>query len=407
MTVRVKVGSRTVSASGNNAVTGVGFTPKAIVFLWTDPGNGSNVNTTHGFGCTSGTSAQWALFTATNDNFAPPAGFSSAWPDKCMGRTNGITVDWTATLASFDADGFTINFSSNPSFTYFYMAFGGSDITNAKAGVIDVTTAAGNQAVTGVGFQPSALFVGALGQNDFDTGASVNNGNDIINVGFATSTDSYASLYEDLDTSPFQTITGSKTGSVSLLGDSSNAFLRNLGVASLDGDGFTFSKSTPPAVQSTHGYLALRGGRWKAGSETSKTSTPGTRATTGVGFQPRGLFFAGGLRATSAVLNNAAQHCWGGYDGTSAASISSSSDDNVGTSNCASQGSTTNCLQLVNSSNSASVVVAAGSTLDPDGFTLNWTTVDATSREFGYLAVGDGLQVGLAVTHRIGRGAGW
>lgn len=49
------------------------------------------------------------------------------------------------------------------------------------------------------------------------------------------------------------------------------------------------------------------------------------------------------------------------------------------------------CLTMCTENGTTSVTVnaeAALSSFDSDGFTLNWTTADATARYFGYVAIG-------------------
>ena len=64
--------------------------------------------------------------------------------------------------------------------------------------------------------------------------------------------------------------------------------------------------------------------------------------------------------------------------------------DNVGTTNVSRINKTTKCI--INGTESGSSPTVDGEadldSFDSDGFTLDWTTVDSTAREFIYLAMG-------------------
>lgn len=115
--LKVKVGNftRVMSvATGNVSYTGVGFTPRALL-LFSSLQNGSVANTSVGF--TDGTS-NWCLlsYSTTGANF-----LTTILTDKCVyAFDDAATLKVNhATLASFDADGFTLSWtkSSTPTST--------------------------------------------------------------------------------------------------------------------------------------------------------------------------------------------------------------------------------------------------------------------------------------------------
>jgi hypothetical protein len=135
--------------------------------------------------------------------------------------------------------------------------------------------------------------------------------------------------------------------------------------------------------------LALKGGQYFVGNETQKTST-GTKATSGVGFTPTGLFFASyNLTAQSTRQDHnrmsvAAASAAGTEGGTWAGDT-----DAVGTASTDQSTSTSKALTLIDSDAPGAVDAEADvDSLDGDGFTLDWTTADAVEREFLFMAMG-------------------
>src|ERR1019366_464324 len=72
---------------------------------------------------------------------------------------NIATLLASADLASFDTDGFTLNFIAADATARVinFMALGGSGLTNAVTGDMTTSASTGAQAVTGVGFKPDCV----------------------------------------------------------------------------------------------------------------------------------------------------------------------------------------------------------------------------------------------------------
>lgn len=104
----IKGGTFTVTATGAKAITGVGFTPKAIMFTWL-PGSGFGIAFNFGYGFTDGTT-QWA-FAANSQEGGDHSGGSVT--NKCILATIGNqAVSVNGSLTSFDADGFTLDITT-------------------------------------------------------------------------------------------------------------------------------------------------------------------------------------------------------------------------------------------------------------------------------------------------------
>ena len=117
----VKVGTftrDTATASGNQAITGVGFTPKALLFM-----GGQASSAEIGFGLSDGTNEQ-DLYDRHNiaaDTWAIGNG-------RPLTFVQAENVDYSGTIASLDADGFTITWTRagtpTGTLTIMYLAIG-------------------------------------------------------------------------------------------------------------------------------------------------------------------------------------------------------------------------------------------------------------------------------------------
>lgn len=150
-------------ATGNAATTDPGFEPKALI-IWNSlqTSIGAIADMQSNIGVASSASDEVGTGYTSNDNQA--AGDCSRVIDTGAILTalnaGANTVNLKANVNSFDATGFTLNWTtlSTTSPLFDYLALGGSDITNVKAGNFSAITTTGSQAVTGVGFQPDIVF---------------------------------------------------------------------------------------------------------------------------------------------------------------------------------------------------------------------------------------------------------
>jgi hypothetical protein len=393
-----KVGSFALNTSlGTQAVTGIGFQPKAIIFFSATRATAAGTSTDMGqmLGFATSSSAR-GVVSAWHDEAAFSIGKRIAG-DRCIsGVLSSGSVDYDADFSSFDADGFTVNVTDAPAsaFVVCYLALGGADLTNAKVGNFVFDTDLGTQAVTGVGFQPECLLfahtatAGALPQASADL---------MLAYGVATPNGNEGCLYHKEHNANPTNVGQAQRTDAALISGTSSAIDALATVSTFDTDGFTLNWSDAPAAAYNCIYLALRGGQYKVGAETQKTST-GTKATTGVGFQPRSLFFFGyNHTAQSTIKTDTARTSIGASDGTNDRSVWAGGEDNktpAAATNEESRLSTTKAFMHATEVGDALLAEADLTTLGADGFTLDWTTADATAREFIYLAAGDAVAAG-------------
>jgi hypothetical protein len=384
----VKKGSFAANtATGDQAISSVGFQPKAIM-LWgtrlTAAGYGAGIG--HFIGSGTSSSERWCSTIFSLDAFTNSE-TSRRNNSDCIVRYIQVneTQDGQADLVSLDSDGFTINWSDAPAsaFIIHYLALGGADITNAKAGFTSVTSGTGDKVFTGVGFQPEFLLLSSNGTSATTAQAQAN-----IHLAAASSTSRVvASSFKDRDL-----VTTTETGTYqrndkvfAQIASTSDTVASEGTLASFDSDGFTINYTTGAAL--AIGYLALRGGSFFVGSDTQKTTT-GTEATTGVGFTPKGVFFWSSNQANSSSISSTAKYSIFAADGTTEGGVWFQSLDAAADGTSDMRTVTDKALGF---STQASTTDAEAdlSSFDSDGFTLNWTTADATAREFLFAAFGD------------------
>lgn len=127
------------------------------------------------------------------------------------------------------------------------------------------------------------------------------------------------------------------------------------------------------------------------GNGTTKTTT-GTQAYSGVGFTPALIIFfnAGETVADGNIANGAS--IVGATDGTRNIAMGWSGETRAATSEGSGILSNTNCLYLGNENRASAAwqtrVAAAISSMNVDGFTLNFGTANGTAYQFGFIAIG-------------------
>jgi hypothetical protein len=381
------------ATTGASATTDPGFQPGAILLF-----NGLQTSVV------GLADAQWSLGVASSSSSEVQAGKNSdngtassdvsrvfSNTDVIRNLTAGTnTVNVSATLTSLDATGFTLNFGTLTTVlpVYNYLAFGGADITNTASGNFAAAGSTGNQAITGLGFRPDVVFLFAT---------------IITTAGQANNTNQYC--FGAMNSSG-QWVMGSKAQNAQATMNTSRMFYNNKVLAmpatasnavffdaqyvSLDSDGFTINITTTGGTALLIGYLAIKGGQWKIGTETQKTST-GTKATTGTGFTPKGVLFGSVIDTQTTGTADNDRLMFGSTDGTQNTALFYGDSDNTANAVSSTIMSNTKCLVMGTEAGATPTTQAEAniSSLDSDGFTLDWTTADATARVFGYVAFGD------------------
>jgi hypothetical protein len=389
MSLLAKVGSFAANTStGDQAVTGVGFTPKAIIFFGSAvTATGFSAGAQAFFGFTAGASESFCGTLASDDN-ANPSNSAKRAAAKCIAMlTSGATnsADAEADLKTFDADGFTITWTDAPAAAYLvnYLALGGDTLTNAKAGEYAAPAGTGDASVTGVGFQPDCLITFGPAINAGAPQTAVNAQN---MFGLATATQEATCRFADADNQTTTNVNSEQEGAQFKAW--AGTFESTL--STMDADGFTENWTTTLSGRRFY-YLALKGGLYQVGAETQATSAT-TKDTATSGMTPAALLaFSWNLAASSSQSVLVGKSSVGASDGTNhrggwIEAVDARATASVGT-NTNKLYSQTNILTMATSDSTTDA--AADVAFASEKFTMNWTTADATAREFIYLAVGN------------------
>jgi hypothetical protein len=372
------------ASTGNQSVTGLGFQGKCGVF-WTvamnAAGAAANVDASYGVAVSS---TERGCITGRADDAASTmdvaSGNSNAALLKTFTDATATPTDLEVDFVSWDSDGFTVNVVDAPGSTVrvHYVVWGGSTITDAAVTAF-ATTATATQAVTGVGFTSDMiLFL----NNRRAAGATGTHHSE--NIGICTGVGeegAYNSV--DTDNSANSECKG-WSKAVSLMGNfsgTSTTVQLESRVTTIGSDGFTLTHDTQSSDGENVIALCVSGGDWKLLADSQKTST-GTKSKTGMGFEPIGLLgISGGIINTTSPTRNDAVGVMGAYKGGTEHATAHVSDDAAATSDANKIDSATKFLvmPLNNGSTTAECDVT---TLDVDGYTLDWTTADAVAREF-------------------------
>lgn len=167
-------------------------------------------------------------------------------------------------------------------------------------------------------------------------------------------------------------------------------------LVSMTATGFTLNMSTMTAATNvTITYLAVRafsGGRHKVGSGSSRTSA-GTQVIGGVGFQPDAVLAASVQTTDTLVNNNAGTAAAGFSDGVLDRGFWAGCESGVvgGRPPCCPQGVQASKLLTFGHHDGIVLSQASVTSLDADGFTLDWLTADGNAYRYGWVALTDHL----------------
>lgn len=301
MAYSAKVGSFNINTaltvSQTQAITGIGFQPKIILFWWSgSTATGDEVaggNISYGFGAATSSTSRFYINESSTDAAATSAAYRSyGTGNVILTYSDGAgTTDGSADLTSLDADGFTIDITDQFGYArrISYLALGGDDLTNVKIGQQAMATSAGNYSVTGVGFQPDALICATY----FFTSETAGGAN-YFSLGWATSSSAQGVISSQVD---------SGVGTSNTLGYGYNgetigtrAGSHREAFVSFGADGFTMNHLEGASAY-LYSYIALKGGQYLVGDLTTRTD--GNDISETVGFQPVALLFGSANRALS------------------------------------------------------------------------------------------------------------
>jgi len=292
--------------AGNQAIVAPGFTPKVTIFL-SNAEDVSEVNTHYffGIGAATGSGAQF-LVHGNSENAVAPSDTSWIYRStRCIGALDvGLaTYDYYCTFVSNDANGFTVNVVNPPAFgvEVAYLCLGGADLSNVALGKFQKNAAVGNQAIAGLGFQPTAVFfAGHTNTYEADIEADVH-----INLGTMDEDGNQgcASVFSNNNGTPSNTARYQRS-------DCCYSMLWNGGLdsifqyVSMDAGGFTWNQTVSGGTQEWVNYIALQVPRAHVGA-LNATGGVADIAIAGIGQQPEaGIFFSTGNTSAAGLSNH-------------------------------------------------------------------------------------------------------
>lgn len=396
MALSAFVGSFTGDGTTNNqSVTGVGFQPKLVIFWYTfNTSDGSAVNYQFGMGAAVSSSSRFALWSIAAD----AAGTTDAGRihdnTKCIVAcfASGAIV-CAADFVSMDSDGFTIDWTTSATAIFCFLALGGSDLTHVSIVQLIAPLATGQVSYTGAGFQPTCIMpFSAWNSNgtfpatgvpnaSFSMGSGVSAAQQAtIGAGIQDNVGASDSAYSQLITEVIRTPTA-------------NGADIGADLVSFDSDGFTLDWND--AIDADYVWvICLRGPRFAVGQLTQPTST-GQQAITGLNLTPATVLLFSGNSATDSQSAQHARFSFGAGISSSARNCIWSGDvDEADPTQCDHNMDRSKIIKLMTAGTPTVNAAADLVSLDSGGFTLDWTSADATQRHVQYLAMGSNPDLG-------------
>lgn len=315
----------TGAVSSTISVTGVGFTPVAVIFWWNGrteavDSEGDGISR-RGTGVAVSPTDQRCVTTYSANAVNPTQTAARNTPNACVSiLLNTTTVDGELDLQSMDADGFTLVVGNQfaTSYRIFYTAIGGDDFVSAKTGQSTVPLTAIPKSITGLGFQPDMVYLFAT-QND--SVPPVTGVDSILSIGAAISASEqavWAGGSNEIVT-PAQAMSYARMGECLALFSSGVTTLNTHGIlTSFDADGFTLNFTEVPGATAPYfNYLAVKGGSYELGSLSTRTdTTPITVLTPGYTAIAGLLLSSNRAESTSDTPTDNDSWSMGGFSGT-------------------------------------------------------------------------------------------
>jgi len=380
------------------SVTGVGFVPTGIIFFTAGHiSAGANSSYVFGFGATVGVGAANNFGVGGVEINLAGGVFSRRNTDqKCIhmvthsGALESITA--SATLVSFDADGFTLDYSvATFSRQMFALCLGGDAVLEMDQ--YTTPTATGADVRAGVfTAQPDALIYFTGGDHTLNIPAQ---GAISHSFGMATAAaDQYAMGFSSLSTSnPTGAQRSGRAGRVISIPLAGADWLA-ADLTSIDATGHTVNWTTINATGRHICALAISGVNAKVLSDAAKIATAGTQGYTGAGFTPEsGLFFTGSMVGTG--IGSDLRAGFGAATDLSTSEVGAAAfataDGDAWPASVSRFHSVTRGVVMMTDGDATPTIDAAANvdSWDADGMTLDWLEVDpALAFSFGALLLG-------------------
>ena len=276
----------------------LGFTPKVVLMFGIRTSD--NTDITGSIGAFSAALERACVFILGSDAAATTDENCIIRDDAVYGTlTNATTIAGLLDAVSLDADTFTVipDDAFGTSQTVICLALGGADLTNAYVGTFTLNAATGTQDITTPGFQADCvIFFWALA----GTVNTIITGGAGLGIGVGVSSSERWAVGAASDDNVAAVANRSIVTTdlcIAAVDNNSDALVNAADYVGGIANGFRINK-TAGTTQPVIGYIALKGGQYKAGTTAMRTDT-NNQAVTGVGFTPSALLLAGRPEATA------------------------------------------------------------------------------------------------------------
>ena len=384
------------SGTGTQQITGLGFTPKLLLlFAVAKTADGFAAGFQWGFGASDGVTSRAMSGWSWDDHHGADTDRYEAAKAIAITQTGGTTATAEADLDTFDADGFTLDWTTNDTSAWIihYLAIGGEDVECDVTSFDALNNTVHQQAYTHVGFKPDLLLlfgapVGVLGTGQLNQclGFADGSGNQFAMSG--------ASVYpaSTMDTARYQRTNKCFVSLPPAFAEAPDHVEAEASLVSMDTLGFTLDWTTAAASTQTIVSVAIRGIQAKVGAFNAPGAT-GDVGYTGAGFLPRGALFAGFNTPASTSIQAHNRFSLGVADTPrNVNSIFLADEDNVTPHSSTNQATYDHYCHLSADYPDpvATYLAALVKTWDADGFTLTWDGISPfATDQVGYLLLGD------------------
>ncbi len=367
-------------STGEQVITGVGFTPKVVILQMTHltaDGTAPEINFSHGV--STAVAQQLSFSGSVRDGSNSGGGRIEARATHLIENASQTTA--LADLTSLDADGFTLDWeNAGTAVVVHYICIGGDDLS-ADQELLTSPASTGTQVITAAFEAVGVLFTGsheddAIPDHDVNNwqlfGAALDAANEVVSANsVASGNDAQQTQLSTRCIATLDVLTDATTEEAQF--DSKSA------------TDFTIDWTKVDAQAYVHTWLALAGIQIKVGTFSLATST-GLQAITGVGFKPEGLILFSNAAAASAIPVIHANLCSGAASSsTERFVIAGNAPDGDNTPKDISM-SRAHIFQAITSGTPTIDAEADLESLDAGGFTLDIETASAISYEVHYVA---------------------
>lgn len=381
------------SNDSSYSITGVGFTPKVVIFFptgRTSTGAGSTSDVTFGIGAMT-TTDQWCVVGGDQDAYGAMRVNTTSLTTRCIHVLDGdgvLPVE-SAYFVSMDGDGFTLNYNRTVASAYIvhYIALGGSHLSVA-VGDMGHVGSSGTHESPSLGFAPVGYLLAASDGIALEASSASRDFLFVLGGGTSSTEEFAISLFNENDEARSDTGRGQGATRVFQQQNVGNSIYVEVEHSAFGADTFTVN-TTVGATGPDAFYIAFGGSiDCFMGNFTLNTSGATQAVTVETDFQPDAILFMG-TDQTADGAENDLMNSVGISDGTNHRGYAFGKDDNTASSEPTTNVSHTHCILSDMNIATGAADDADIDSFDANGFTIGHNVNPATAWRIGYFAIKD------------------